>query len=211
MNEPPLGGHRHLPSWLLRSQVRTLAQCIGSIFANVSKKWREMRQICIEKFHNEQAPSRWSSPRTFMAATQPSLYTYAVYRIHICQFFSKSGMKLGRLALKSVTTNEPPLGGHRHLPSWLLRSLVCTHTQCIRPFSANVSKKWRKMRQIYIEKCHNEQAPSRWPSPITFMAAPQPSLYTYPVYKTHLCQCFQTMVQNKADLHCKVSQRSSTL
>ena len=66
--------------------------------------------------------------------------------------------------------NEPPLGGHHLLPSWVLHKQVCTPTQCIEPVSVSVSKKWREKEEISLKKRHNERAPSRMSSPPTFMA-----------------------------------------
>ena len=121
--------------------VCTPTHCIGPISVSVPKKCREMGQISLKKWHIERAPSRWPSHLTFMAALQPSLYTYPVYRTYLCQCTQK------------VALNEADLP----------------------------------------KKCDIERAPSRWPSPLTFMAASQQSLYTYPLYRTHLCQCSQKM------------------
>ena len=125
-----------------------------------------MRQIFSKTCHNKRAPSRWSSLLTFKAAPQPCLYTYPVYRTHLCQCSQKVARNEAE-AIKIVTTNEPPLCGQRHLPSCL-------------PISAIVPKKWGEMWQICSEKYHNERVPSRWPSPLTFKTAPQPCLYAYP-------------------------------
>ena len=71
----------------------------------------------------------------------------------------KKWPEMMQICIKKCETNEPPLGGHRHLPSRLLRSQVCTPTQCIGPISVCVSKKWPEMMQIWIYKCDNERAP----------------------------------------------------
>ena len=250
-NEPTLGCHHFLPTWLLHRQVCTPTKCIETIYEGVSKKWREKEEICLQKRDNERAPSRVSSLLTFMAASQPSLYTYPVYRNHLCRCFqkvarkggdflkkrdnewapfrvsslltcmaasqpslytyqvyrnhlrkviSKSSAKRRRFALKSVTTNEPPLGCHHFLPAWLLHSQVCTPTKCIETIYVGVSKKWREKEEICLKKRDNEWAPSRVSSTLTFMAALQPSFYTYPVYRTLLCKCFQKVARKGGDL-----------
>ena len=90
-NEPPLGCHHLLPSWLLRSQVWTPTQCIEHVLD-------EKEEICTKNRANK------------------------------------------RFASKTAQTNEPPLGCHHLLPSWLLRSQVWTPTQCIEPVSVSVSR-----------------------------------------------------------------------
>ena len=65
-----------------------------------------------------------------------------------------------QICIEKRDNERAPLGGHRHLPSWLLRYQVCTPTQCIGPISVSVPKKRRKMMQICIEKRHNDRAPS---------------------------------------------------
>jgi len=128
------------------------------------------------------------------------------FRNYRCSLYSV-GSKRTRFSSKSVTTNEPPLGchhflplgGHHLLPSWLLRSQVCTPAQCIEPISVCVSKKWREKEEICLKKCHNEWAPSRMSSPLSCVAALQPSLYTYSVYRTHLCKCFQKVARKGGD------------
>ena len=87
-NEPHLGCHHLLPSWLLHSQVWTPNQCIEPVSVSVFKKWREKEEIWLQNRANEWAPLR-------------------------C---------------------------HHLLPSWLLRSQVCTPTQSIEPVSVSVSK-----------------------------------------------------------------------
>ena len=67
-------------------------------------------------------------------------------------------------------------------------------------------KKWCETRQICLKKCAIEWAPSRWSSPLTYMAASQPSLYIYLVYKPWQCKCFQKVAQNEADLPKKSAQ-----
>ena len=64
-----------------------------------------------------------------------------------------------------------------------------------------------------IKKCDNEWAPSSWPSLFTFMAAPHPILYTYPVNMTHLCQCSQKVAQIEGDVIKKyhIEQASSSV
>ena len=53
MNEPPLGGHHLLPSWVLCNEVCTLTQWIEPISVSVSKKWREKEEICTKNRANE--------------------------------------------------------------------------------------------------------------------------------------------------------------
>ena len=73
-----------------------------------------------------------------------------------------------------------------HLPSY--RTFIC---HCYQNVARNEADA--------VKKCHVERAPSRWPSPLTFKAAPQSSLYTNPVYRIHLCQCSQKVARNQAD------------
>ena len=134
---------------------------------------------CSQKSSAKCAPSRVSFSLTFMAASQPSLYTNPVYRTHLCKCsqkrsakwgrfpqkapqmneFPKSGMNRGRFVPKSGTMNEPPLGCHHRLPSRLLRSQVCTQTQCLEPISVSVPKKWREMGEIPLKKPHKRMSP----------------------------------------------------
>jgi len=123
----------------------------------------------------------------------------------------KKSTKRRRFASKSVTTNEPPLGYHHLLHSWLLRSQVCTPSQCIEHISVSVFKKSPEKEEICLKNWHNERPPSRVSSPLTFMAASQPSLYTYPVYRNHLCRCFQKVARKGGDLPQKASRRMSPL
>ena len=120
--------------------------------------------------------------------------------------FPKSGVKWGRFPEKAPQTNEPPWGCHYLLPSRLLYSQVCTPTQYIEPISVSVPKKWR---EISWKSATNEWAPLRVSLSFTFMAASQPSLYTNPVYRAHLCKCSQKVAWNGGDSLIKRHKRMS--
>ena len=88
-----------------------------------------------------------------------------------------------------------------------------TQTRCWRP-SSSCEVCYQKIARNggdAIKKWHNEWSPSRVSSLLTFSAASQPSLYTYPVYRTHLCNCFQKIARNGGDLPKKACKRMSPL
>ena len=76
------------------------------------------------------------------------------------------------------------------------------------------------MRRYVVKKCHNNCVSSKWPTPLTslplpltFMAASEPSLHTYPVYRTHFCQCSQKVKGNDADAvkECHIERAPSSV
>ena len=67
-----------------------------------------MRQIPLEKRDNEWTPYRWQSPLTFMAALQLSLYTYSVYRNHLCNYSQKVTLNETENWLKNWLKNTSP-------------------------------------------------------------------------------------------------------
>ena len=65
-----------------------------------------------------------------------------------------------QIPLEECHYNLPPSRWPSTL-TFMVRSQVCTPTQCIKLISVIVSKKWREMRQICSKKCHSELVPYR--------------------------------------------------
>ena len=161
-NEPPLGCHYLLISWLLRSQFCTPTQCIEPISVSVPKKVARNGKDSLKKHQ------KWISPHLGCQHLLPSwlLFSQACTQTqcieHISVSVPKKWRKMGEIFKKTPQTNEPPLGCHHLLPSWLLHSQICKPTQCIEPIFVSVPKKVSQNGGDSLKKCENEWAPSRW-------------------------------------------------
>ena len=171
-----------------------------------------MRRYVVKKCHNNCVSSKWPTPLTslplpltFMAASEPSLHTYPVYRTHFCQCSQKvkgndaDAVKECHIERAPSSVNKENRQGITFFPAF---------SQGVFKQVFMFTKKIAAIRAVFFY----HEVPY---SIIKYQKVPwstiKPSLHIYQVYSTHFCQCYQKVAQNEADSPWKAWQRKSPL